>query len=520
MNNTSSFKTAKKGLITLMCIFPFFITNVYANITISKCCFFIIVSTISFIICFSKELFRLRKEPGSWVLKKVNPEDMCMYLLGFVVIFSTISSDYVEAAITGKAGRYMGLIIWLAFIMAYVFISKFYYLRERELRMFAISFMVMCIFGAIQFVGYDPFYMFAGTGEGAKKTFIGFIGNINVYGGYLCFGVPLAAYLFCFEKSKTRMILWCATCCAGIVGLITSSSDCAYLGIGITLLILFYIVLKEQAALIRYIHLLLILLLTCAVFKVICLFYYDTVRTFSFLGRFITNFKILAAIGIPLLLMVNFFETKKLSQKSLKILRKLYCAAIIIGFAGIIFLIIWFTFIDKDTDIGILKNYFRVDKHWGSDRGYIWKLSMRAFNDLPLYKKIIGCGPDTLVIDLQKSYRKEMYDSIGFYFDNAHNEVLQYLATIGIWGVLLYLAVIVLSLKKCLRSDNLYHRALAMPVIAYFVQSLVNIHQPITTPLFFVFLALTQCELYKDKCIIHNPTKEIQQEEDKAYENK
>ena len=132
---------------------------------------------------------------------------MCMYLLGFVVIFSTISSDYVEAAITGKAGRYMGLIIWLAFIMAYVFISKFYYLRERELRMFAISFMVMCIFGAIQFVGYDPFYMFAGTGEGAKKTFIGFIGNINVYGGYLCFGVPLAAYLFCFEKRKVFQIV-------------------------------------------------------------------------------------------------------------------------------------------------------------------------------------------------------------------------------------------------------------------------------------------------------------------------
>ena len=515
MNNLSTFKTARKGLVTLLCIFPFFITNVYQNLTISKCSFFIIVSTICFIVCMVKDLFSLRKKDDkSLAVKNTSHADLCMYLLGIVVIFSTISSDYVNAAITGKAGRYMGLLIWLAFIMAYIFISKFYYIRERELRLFAISFIVMCIFGTIQFIGFDPFYMYASAGAGAKKTFISFIGNINVYGGYLCFGVPLAAYLFCFEKQQKRLIIWGATCFAGIFGLITSNSDSAYLGLGLTFLCLFYIVLKEQAVLFRYVYLGLIAVLSAACFKLIYLLRIDQTRVLTFFSQIITDLRLLAIIGMVLAIVGILLTKKDIPANTLKLIRKLFIVFVIATIAVIVFLIVWFTFINKDADIGVLENYLRLNKHWGSDRGYIWQTCLRSFNDLPLYKKFIGSGPDTLVIDLQKNYRDEIFNSVGFYFDNAHNELLQYLSTIGIWGVLLYLAIISLSIKRCFSSDNIYHKALAMPIIAYFAQSLVNIHQPITTPLFFVFLALAQCNLYKDKCIIHTPTEEkIQQKE-------
>ena len=521
MNNLSSFKTAKKGLVTLLCIFPFFITDVYQNLTISKCCFFIFVSALCFIICMVKDLFALRKKDDkSLALKNISNEDRCMYLLGTVVVFSTISSDYVSAAVTGKAGRYMGLLIWLAFIMAYIFISKFYCLRERELRLFAISFIVMCIFGTIQFIGYDPFYIYASTGEGAKKTFISFIGNINVYGGYLCFGVPLAAYLFCFEKDKKRLILWGATCFVGIFGLITSNSDCAYLGLGIAFLCLFYIALKEQTVLFRYIYLGLIVVLSAACFKLIYLLYSDKSRVLTFFSQIITDLRVLAVAGLVLSLTAVFLIKKNLSANTLKLLRKLFLALIIAIVAVIVFLIVWFTFINKDAEIGVLENYLRLNKHWGSDRGYIWQTCLRSFNDLPLYKKFIGSGPDTLVIDLQRNYRDEIFNSVGFYFDNAHNELLQYLSTIGIWGLLLYLGVVLLSLKRCFSGDNIYHKALALPIIAYFTQSVVNIHQPITTPLFFVFLALTQCQVCKDKCIIHTPTEEkFQQKEIETNEN-
>jgi hypothetical protein len=42
-----------------------------------------------------------------------------------------------------------------------------------------------------------------------------------------------------------------------------------------------------------------------------------------------------------------------------------------------------------------------------------------------------------------------------------------------------------------------------LPIVGYFVQSLVNISQPITTPLFFVFLAFTQCKVGENDTIFN-----------------
>ena len=76
-------------------------------------------------------------------------------------------------------------------------------------------------------------------------------------------------------------------------------------------------------------------------------------------------------------------------------------------------------------------------------------------------------------------------------YDNCHNELLQYLVTTGIFGVVTYVGFAVCSfiyLLRRLKGDAVAIACLASGM-AYFAQAMVNLNQPITTPFFFVTLA-------------------------------
>jgi O-antigen ligase len=76
--------------------------------------------------------------------------------------------------------------------------------------------------------------------------------------------------------------------------------------------------------------------------------------------------------------------------------------------------------------------------------------------------------------------------------DQVHNEYLQYLISVGLFGLTAYLSIIVLIVKKCI--GKLQSNAVAMSIlcglVAYWIQAVVNIAQPCTTPLMFLFIAI------------------------------
>ena len=74
----------------------------------------------------------------------------------------------------------------------------------------------------------------------------------------------------------------------------------------------------------------------------------------------------------------------------------------------------------------------------------------------------------------------------------AHNEYLNYLVTVGILGTAAYITALVSTVVHAIRcgKTDLIAPVLCAAIIGYASQAVVSIAQPITTPLFILFVAL------------------------------
>ena len=152
---------------------------------------------------------------------------------------------------------------------------------------------------------------------------------------------------------------------------------------------------------------------------------------------------------------------------------------------------VYFSFIDKKADIGAFADLLRYNDKWGSGRGKIWRRMGEIYHELPWYRKLIGAGEESVAALIQQYFPKQAA-SAKTTLDSAHNEFLQYLVTHGLLGLAAYVLFVVSAVKRGFREGGVYQRAAAIAAVGFLAQSTVNITQVLTTPLLFVFLALTQ----------------------------
>lgn len=133
----------------------------------------------------------------------------------------------------------------------------------------------------------------------------------------------------------------------------------------------------------------------------------------------------------------------------------------------------------------------RWSPRFGSGRLYIWSETLRrAAQRLPF-----GYGPDTMILTEIEPFRR--YDArlgrtIVSLIDSAHNEYLNILFHQGVFALLAYLGMIVSALSGWLRRapERPAAAILGCGVLCYCIQALFGISQVITTPFFWVALAL------------------------------
>lgn len=124
---------------------------------------------------------------------------------------------------------------------------------------------------------------------------------------------------------------------------------------------------------------------------------------------------------------------------------------------------------------------------------------MEAFADMPFIKKLIGCGPDTLVLLFEDFLPESEIISFGV-VDNAHNEFMNYLVNHGIIGLVFYIGIVASALRNCYlkRENGMLYRGLFLVVFTYVCQSVVNISQPLTTPYFFLLVFISCSDYVKN----------------------
>lgn len=467
---------------------PLVMTNGYFNITVTKMVFFSVISIFTFIFC----LIKMNTGSARLYNEKITSPDISMGLFLLCAFISVLISDYRIEAILGNQGRFMGMIYVIALFCAYVFITRFTVFKKQFVITFVVCFVLVCLIAVVQYIGFDVFYLLREVKENTRVNYISTIGNINVFSSFVCLGLPVAMYLFCFHRRKKERICYFAVSVLGFYSLVISNTDSGYLGIIGAFVILGTLSAKIKNSLSRLFVLGAVFIFTIRLAVMIDKLLPYEARELSDIAVHAAESTAVMICAVVLVVIAVILRLVNLEIKHSTPMKIFFIAIpLICGFA-LAGAIVWFSFFDRNTNLGAFGNYLRFGDLWGSERGHVWRITTEAYRELPLIKKLFGSGPDTLLPLLMKDHEQQMLQT-GALTDNAHNEFLQYLVTHGVAGLGCYAATVFFSLKKCFYKSpyDFYRKSLAVAVFAYCVQSFFNISQPITTPIYFCLMFMT-----------------------------
>lgn len=404
----------------------------------------------------------------------------------------------------GTAGRFLGFLAYVLFIVIILIMMKRFKGYDSLYLILASTIIFTLVLGFFQHAGVDAFGLKIGIAKKQYNKFISTLGNNNVYASYLIFVFAISLGIYMYSKnSKSKLKLALKLIYAVIMILfgmscIISNSDSIYLGIMATSFIAFIIAYRHDELTSLFEGLILFAignLITCIWHTKMA-----KVPNYGGISHKLDKVKIAVALLIMLLIMYGIiwliYLIKKKTNKSLN---KNIGTGIILGLTLLGGILIICVGVAKKLDI------FTFNYKWGTYRGYIWIKSWDAFKASSFKEIIFGHGQESIRRVVSDPNEKEMYEVTKRVYDNCHNEVLQYLLTIGVFGLLSYLTMIISGIVYIIKhSERTIHCYVPVfVVVGYFAQSLVNINQPITTPLFFVIFAIglgyaTNCRLEKN----------------------
>ena len=110
-----------------------------------------------------------------------------------------------------------------------------------------------------------------------------------------------------------------------------------------------------------------------------------------------------------------------------------------------------------------------------------WGISWNAFKERPL----LGWGPENYILAFAKHFDPEHAEYGKDWFDKAHNNVFEYLVTIGVFGFLAYVMIFIFASIKSPKF--------IMPLLlAYFIANLFWMETTVSLMLLFLVLAMAQ----------------------------
>lgn len=505
-------KPVSRYLLCMFAIFPVFCTDGYFNIRHDRYYFFLFISVAALVVqgvillLSGSERKNLphnlqavhAARTGPWY-RRLSFTDWAMLVFVAAAGVSTALSDYFTDSLYGTAGRNNGLILLLVYGGVYFMVSRCYVHREYVFAGLSLCSGFVSILALLNFFYLDPLGMFDQLNASDSLIFISTIGNKNLLSSYLCITLPATVSLFvhCEHKGLRSLYLICSA--LGFAALMCADSDSGFLGIGAFSLVGLCLYAREPGKLKRYLLALTLMLLAARLLQPVCTLPDFPNKGMGSLPHFFVFSPVMTGVLILLALITGMMYLLHWKKPQLMLpagVRGILATALVAGGLTLVIGMLYYTFLDPSQPLDAPWNLLRLDDSWGTHRGFIWRRSMDIFSDFSWKEKLLGSGPDTFY-PVFKPYFGELAQFGDTSTNAAHNEYIHYLITHGLVGLGAYLAVVIGSITQSLASakKDPYALVFTCAVTGYSVQALVNIAQPITTPLLILFIALAARKL-------------------------
>lgn len=488
-------------LLIMFTAFPLFFTNEYFNIRHDKYGFFLATSLVAIISVLSVIAMSVYDTNSSddrlFKLKNFSFTDYSAIAFLVVSIISTLLSDYKLDSLAGTAGRNNGLILTAVYIGVYFMITRLYVFKEYVITAFAVGASVVFLLAVLNCFYWDPLGMYIGLSD--KQTIANFtstIGNKNLMSSFICIALPVFIAMSVVAKNNVLKIIYYIACGLGFASLMTADSDSGIVGVGFVLVVFFIWFSRNISRLKRFFFSLAVMLLSAKLLRLFSFFMNDYSKGMDRFQKFFVynNFSYIILAVVVILTVVLYLFNHKYSEvflpKAVPVTLSVFFALALIT---IIAISVYYSFINTSASLGSFDTLLRFNDKWGTHRGFMWIRAFWIFGDLPFVQKLFGTGPDTFYYAFEPYFGELM--KFGDSSTNAaHNEYINYLITLGVFGLTSYLIFIGSAIANAVKASakNPVAIAFACSCICYAVQAVVNIAQPITTPLFIIFISLSQ----------------------------
>lgn len=517
-------------MLAMAVLFPFYASDRYFRILRDRTRFFIastmVMAALILLITFYYFIRYLRERYNQGLLLFLNKEELKQYLGHkaaaiqpadvFLTLFlvtcsvSTLASGHVKECFIGTQGRYQGLFIWLLYGMAYFIVRRFLRLEMNTCILFLCSGLLLSIWGIADYIGLDIFGWIGRIQEGQRGTFTSAFGNINTYtAGMSIFlslsGIGLIRAISHTGKGRAFPILfYAAVFVSSGVSMITGQSDNAVIGIAAFFLVLPFAAWRTKSGFFGSLLLFALFLLSFMITSALNGFgmnpYIDPsggillrvsggiAKTPAFWAVHLL-FILAAACGLAHCRRKGRHPGWSSQMPHNRMVLGAWGIALVFGVCSLAFLLcdanLW-----HPERYGDYAKYLVFNDSWGTHRGLCWRIAMEEYREFPLWRKLIGSGPESFGIIMKNTRYQEMVAICGQTFDSPHNEALQYLFTTGVAGAASYYWFLAYGCIKGFLSRDGIKEAAAAAVAVYTAVSFVNISVPITQPYIILLMAV------------------------------
>lgn len=453
-------------------------------------------------------------------LKRLSVTDMgVLAYLGFALLSWLLSENRAEAWI-GAPHWYMGLLSQLLLAGIYFAVSRFCPYREWMLWVMAGSGGLVFLTAYLHRFSVDPFRLRDGNFE---LGYLGPIGNANFHSTYVCIllSVMMGVYVTLWREwtkgARLRRGMAAAVIFLGFCTAVTQNSDSIYPGLGITFLFLLWFALEDGFVWKRYVELWLLAVSAARVTGILQNAFPQKVPLLNALSLAVTKGRggwlVLAAVllvygGTCLALRKGVKPGTVFSDAVIR-LRGFFFTLLAAGAVCMLILMgLSVTGVFPRAGSGWQERLSALIWRWDNGRRTIWTLCAGAFGAYPLFRKLLGCGPDLLGFHLE-TYHRELVQAVWgeAILRNAHNEWLNGVMNYGILGGGAYLFVFAAAAFRCVKHRNRQPvlLAAAAAILAYMGHDFFCFQQTVCAPLIFIVIGMAEGlmrkNLYKKEMI-------------------